>query len=106
MEIAFDTISLRKLCESESEAQRKLGVEIAKNLKRRLADLRAATSVKDLVAGRPRELDGARYRLDLSEGCLIIFCANHTTVPELKSGKVDWTRVSRVKLLEIERDHG
>ncbi len=109
MEIAFETQSLRQLCESETKAQRDLGVRIANDLKRRLADLRAATSVKDLVAGQPRELDGTRSRyfaVDLCEGYHIVFCANHTTVPELESGGVDWSRVSRVKILEIERDHG
>ena len=79
LQLAFAKKSLRDLCESEAKAQRDLGVRMAEKLKRRLADLRAATCVKDLVAGRPRELDARHRRIavDLSEGSRIVFCANH-----------------------------
>ena len=109
LELAFAKKSLRQLCESETKAKRDLGVRMAEKLRRRLADLRAATCVKDLVAGRPRELDGADHRhiaIDLCEDYRIIFCANHTANPVVKSGDVDWSRVSRVKILRIERDYG
>ena len=109
MELAFDNKSLRQVCENEKKAKRDLGVSVAEKLKRRLADLRAATTVEDLVAGRPRELDGAHDRhfaVDLSEDHSIVFCANHTEIPLLESGDVDWSRVSRVKILRIEGDHG
>jgi plasmid maintenance system killer protein len=108
LELAFDKKLLRQLCENETRAKRDLGVRVAEKLKRRLADLRAAKCVKDLVAGRPRELDGDRCRhiaVDLCEGCRIVFCANHNTIPELGSGDVDWSKVSRVKIIEIENDH-
>ncbi len=109
MELAFDKKSLREVCENEDKAKRDLGVRVAERLKRRLADLRAATCVKDLVAGQPRELDGADHRhitIDLCEDYRIVFCANHTATPMLESGDVDWSRVSRVKILRIERDYG
>ncbi len=109
MELAFDDKSLRTLCESKAHARRELGSEVAEVLKRRLADMRAATSVKDLVAGRPRELEGTEYRhiaIDLCEDYRILFCANHNVMPVLESGDVDWSKVSRIKILRIERDHG
>ena len=109
MELAFDKKSLRELCENEEKAKRDFGVRVAENLKRRLADLRAATSVKDLVAGRPREHEGSEHRhiaMDLCEDYRILFCANHHVIPVLESGDVDWSKVSRIKILEIERDHG
>lgn len=109
MELAFDKKSLRELCENAEKAKRKFGVRVAEKLKRRLADLRAATSVKDLVAGRPRELEGTKYRhiaIDLCEDYRILFCANHNVIPVLESGDVDWSKVSRIKILRIERDHG
>lgn len=105
LELAFANKSLRQLCESEAKATRDLGGRVAQKLRRRLADLCAATSVKDLVAGRPRELEGVPHRnlaVDLCEGSRIVFCANHNTIPGLPSGKVDWSRVSRVKILRIE----
>jgi proteic killer suppression protein len=105
LELAFAKKSLRQVCEREANAKRDLGAKIAEKLRRRLADLRAATCVKDLVAGRPRELKGARHRqiaVDLCEGFGIIFCANHNSVPTLESGGVDWAKVSRIKILRIE----
>jgi hypothetical protein len=105
LELAFASKSLRQLCESEEKATRDLGGRVAQKLRRRLADLRAATSVNDLVAGRPRELEGAPHRnlaVNLSESSRIVFCANHNTIPLLPSGRVDWSRVSRVKILRIE----
>ena len=109
LEIAFENKLLRQLCESEVKAKRDLGVKIAERLKRRLADFRAATCVKDLVAGRPREIDGARYRhmaIDLCESYYIVFCANHTATPIGESGDVDWSKVRRIKILRIESNHG
>ena len=106
LELAFASKSLRQLCENEAKATQDLGGRVAQKLRRRLADLRAATSVNDLVAGRPRELEGVPHRnlgVNLSEGSRIVFCANHNTIPVLPSGEVDWSRVSRVKILRIER---
>lgn len=108
LELAFAEKSLRQLCENEAIAQRKLGVSVAEKLKRRLADMRAATSVKDLVVGAPRELEGAcqhQIAVDLCDGYRIVFCANHNNVPFLESGAIDWTQVSRVKILRIECNH-
>jgi hypothetical protein len=59
LELAFDSKSLRTTCESERQAKLELGDVVAEVLKHRLADLLAAKSVKDLVAGQPRLLDGA-----------------------------------------------
>ena len=78
---------------------------MADKLRRRLADLRAAKTVKDLVAGRPRELDRFDQQhigIELCEGYRIVFCVNHNSVPMLKSNRVDWSKVSRVKILRIE----
>jgi len=108
LELAFAKKSLRQLCESEAKAKRDLGVRIASTLKRRLADMRAATSVKDLVAGQPRELEGTHrlhIAVNLCDGSRIVFCANHNATPMLESGGVDWSRVSRIKILRIESDH-
>jgi plasmid maintenance system killer protein len=108
LELTFATKSLRQLCESEAAAKRELGADVAERLKRRLADLRAAAHVNDLVAGQPREIEGAHNRciaVHLYDGYRIVFCANHRTVPVLDSGSVDWSGVRRVKILGIERQH-
>lgn len=109
LEIAFAEKSDRQLCENEAIAERKIGSKVADKLKRRLADLRAATSIKDVVAGKPRELDG-KYKhqiaVELCDGYFLVFCANHNTNPLLESGEIDWSRVSRIKILRVGNFYG
>lgn len=105
MELAFHYRKLRILCESEAHAKHELGSEVAEVLKRRLADLDAATSAQDLVAGRPRELDDANMAVDLCDGYRIVFCANHPSNPVTETGDLDWSRISRIKVLRIESDN-
>lgn len=109
MELAFNSKSLRTICESERQAKLVLGDKVAEILKHRVADLRAAKSVKDMVAGQRRVLDGTQGRymvVDLCDGRRIVFTANHTKNPITRSGDLDWERVSRIKILRIEGDHG
>lgn len=108
MELAFDKVSIREICESSSEAKRTLGPKVAEKLKRRLADLRAAASVHDLIAGHPREVHGPRYRrirVDLADDYYLVLSANHPVIPRLESGKTDWSAVSRIKIMRIGNNH-
>jgi toxin HigB-1 len=102
LELSFANKPLRQLCESSAKANRKLGVDIANELRRRVADLRAATSARDLLIGAPREIQANQITLDVGPCFKITFCANHNTIPKLESGAIDWSKVSRVKILAIE----
>jgi hypothetical protein len=102
LELSFAKKSLRELCESSAKANRKLGIDAANELRRRVADLRAATSVHDLLVGQPRGSGADEIALDVGTSFEITFCANHNTVPRLESGAIDWSKVSRVKILGIE----
>lgn len=108
MELAFASISLRTICESEAQAKHELGPEVAETLKHRLSDLRAATSIKDLLVGRPHILDGTDHQhmaIDLCEEYQMVISANHPKNPFTESGKLDWPRVSRIKILQIGKNH-
>jgi proteic killer suppression protein len=106
MEIAFESKSLRTVCESESQAKQELGDAVAAALKRRLADLRAATSINDLVAGRSRVgNDRNKMMIDLCDGYRLIVQANHIKNPKLEGGGVNWKKVNRIKIVRIERNH-
>ena len=106
MELAFDSKSIRTICENEAQAKLELGASVAEVLKHRLADMRAARSPKDLVVGRPRiGADGQHMVIDLSDGHRIIFKPNHVNSPLTKTGELDWAKVSRIKILRIEGDH-
>jgi hypothetical protein len=108
LELAFDSKLLRTICENDEHAKRQLGRSVAEILKHRLADLRAAASPKDLVAGRPRVLHGGDRQymaVDLPDGYRVVFSANHAKNPMTETGDLDWARVGRIKILNIERGH-
>lgn len=102
MEIAFNTQSLRSICEKEDLMDKKLGSAGAKALQVCLADLRAASTVADLTANYSAEVvsrsdivlvpaDGLRLRLRTTD----------SKVKNLKADGSDWTKVSRLKIMEI-----
>jgi len=74
-------------------------------VERRLADLRAATSVEDLPVAKPRKNSGTCV-VDLPQGYRLVFVPNHTKNPMLKPRTVDWARVGRIKILRIENTDG
>jgi hypothetical protein len=101
LELAFATKPLRELCESEVKAKQKLGAKIAAVLKHRLADLRAADSIEDLPIGKPRKVSGA-YALESSDCIQVTFLPNQAHIQLLKSGAIDWSKVTRIKITGIE----
>ncbi len=104
MELAFESKDLRSICELGATAEHELGAEVAEVLRRRLADLRAATSIYDLVAGNPHEVefrDINYFIVDLSEDYQIVLKANHSENPLTNSGQIDWAKVSRIKVTHI-----
>lgn len=106
--LAFSTKALRSLCECQAKAERELGLKVAKKLRERLADIRAASNITELVAGHPREIEGNRlpnYAIDLADGYRMVLCANHNDIPRTKTRRVDWSKVSRVRIHIIEVAH-
>jgi len=101
LELAFATKPLRELCESEAKAKDLLGAKIGAVLKHRLADLRAADSVEDVPVGRPRKLSNV-YVLGSASGIQITFCPNHSEKLLPKSDAIDWSKVTRIKIMGIE----
>ena len=109
LELAFESKVLRTICESESRASLELGAAVAESLKHRLADLRAARTAIDLLAGHPRTIGGREGEcmvVDLRDDNRLVFAANHPTSPMTQANNLDWTKVTRIKILRIESDHG
>lgn len=105
MELAFHKKSLRKLCESESFAKRKLGSDIATQLKNRIADFRAIKYADDLTSMLPNiseiNVSGELYFVaNLHGDHIISFCANHPNNP-INNNKIDWKKVRRIKIMRI-----
>jgi hypothetical protein len=108
VEFAFGSVELRRICESRRRATNVLGIEPARELEQRLADLAAlATAAElsglfrdDIVDRSPSE-----RALRLDAGYNLVFCAGHVDVPVLKDGSTDWTRVSRIRIIALEARH-
>lgn len=109
LDISFDNIPLRTLCEDPKVANANYKPVVAAALHGRLADLAAAATVSDLPpVGNPRSLlvdEQARYVLDLIPPYALHFCSAHVKTPCLATGEVEWSKVSRIKLLAITKGH-
>lgn len=109
MELSFQTRALRDTCESTDKLRRQYGDRAGESVKARLADLRAASTINDVVIGTPREVshDGRpAMTLDLEDGYTMVFCPNHLKTPVSADASVDWSSVSRIKILAIEGSNG
>lgn len=108
MEIDFASKKLRKLCEDRQHAKATLGGDGARKLATRLADIEAAATVSDLVAGHPHPLHGdmaGSFALNLDQGRRLVFEPNDDPIPVLDDGSTDWKRVSHVKISFIGDYH-
>lgn len=108
MDILFGSKELRALCVEEKVAQKRLGTVLARKLKARLADLKAATRVKDLVAGRPHPLGYGRsgqFAVDLDNMWRLTFEAADDPLPLTEEGKLDWPRVTCIRIVYLGDYH-
>jgi toxin HigB-1 len=103
---SFLSKEIREVCENEQIAKKMLGSEIAEKLQNRLADIVSANFVTDLLAGNPMLIRGTSqtyFKLDLTSNCQIRFTSNHNKPPLNNQGKIDWSKVRRIKILEISQ---
>ncbi len=105
MTICFANKEIRKICETSKEADRRLGKPCADKLRRRLADLEAAQTVRDLVAGRPHPLSDGSLSIVLQGGFRLVFEADLDPIPQLTSGGIDWAKVDRIIITYIGDYH-
>jgi toxin HigB-1 len=109
IEILFLTSDLQRLCEQQKVAVRKLGSDSARKLRARLADLSATATVSALVAGHPHALKGDRagqFAVSLASGARLVFEPANDPVPRVgREGSVDWTRVTRVRVVFVGDYH-
>ena len=108
MELDFQDKGLKVLCEKRYTAEKKLGMTCARKLRNRLSDLAAATRVTELVAGHPHPLKGDRagqFALDLEGGRRLVFEPDHESCPRREDNAIDWSRVTRVRIVFIGDYH-
>lgn len=104
LEVAFQSRELRTTCESPARAKRELGEAASAALRRQLADLEAVETAAELLEIGLGFEDCARklglVRFHLNDG-LYLYCeVNHRNVP-MSGRQVDWTKVTRLKVVDI-----
>jgi len=105
MEVSFKNRSLRALCEEPEAATAQYGGDVARALINRIADIAAAETIEDVLAGNPTISEagkGESVSILLGGGHRIILRCNHLNPPMSALGKVDWSKVSRVRVEGIE----
>lgn len=112
MHIEFKSNKLRERCEKFSEAEKSWGLVVARKLFQRLAEIKAATTLKDLNHLPPTKchpLKGNRkgqYSVALDGTRCLIFeplCDDKTY--NINS-VLDLSMVSRVNIIEVVNYHG
>jgi plasmid maintenance system killer protein len=110
MEIVFASKRLQRAC--ATEAQRKQSYpHCASQLNRRMGQLAAADNlaVMATLPGHCHELtadcDG-QLGIDVSGNYRVIFCPDHGEVPLKPDGGLDWSKVTRIMILEVRDYHG
>lgn len=104
MIIAFETKRLRTICEDDKVATKELGPVVADALRERLADLRAADLINELIVGNPAisGSDGSTLTISLTTDTRTVWSPNHVHDRRSANGDIDWDQTSRVRLLSIE----
>lgn len=104
MEISFHTEELLSLCIDESIADQKFGIAAAETLRNRLDDIRAADTVHELLAGRPRAArlgDQDCYCLEIGDDTWLTIIPNHIKPRVDANDNTDWGRVRRVRVMDV-----
>jgi hypothetical protein len=102
LELAFETKALRDICESEAIAKRRLGAKVAAALWRRLSDFGSIDSFDELPFA-PLKKNTNTVIFDLPDDWQLTVTGGHGDNPKLASGKTDWTKVTRLKIIRIEK---
>jgi toxin HigB-1 len=111
IDISWSDRKLEKSCASDKSGQRRWGADDWKLMRRRLASLIAAPTLKamDGVPGKCHPLRADRdgqFALHLWGAYRLVFAPDHDPVPLLDDGGIDTSLVTRVVIAEVIDYHG
>lgn len=113
MNISFKSKKLEKTFNEGAQLRKRYGADQAKKIGLRMSALRAAERLGDFMAyskpERCHELSGDRagqLSMDLIHPYRLIFIPNHDPIPKKDDGGLDWSRVTAVKIIDVENTHG
>jgi proteic killer suppression protein len=102
---------MEKACSKDRAMVRKWGPEMARKLRQRLAELRAADTLDDMrhvpsarCHGLTRDRKG-QLAVDLVHPRRLLFVPDHDPLPVKPDGGLDWTAVKKILVLSVEDYH-
>ncbi|MBZ1326680.1 type II toxin-antitoxin system RelE/ParE family toxin [Aquirufa aurantiipilula] len=110
MEINYKSRKLEKQLTDPREMSKSFGL-LARTINQRLKDLSAAENLammRTLPAARCHELAGDRkgeLAVSVSTNYRLIFEPNHEPIPKKEGGGLDWEKVTKIRIMEIEDYH-
>ena len=111
MVILFKTAKLEKECNNENLMVRRFGTNRTRLLKRRITELAAANVLEDLhnlPQTRCHELKGnlkGCLSVDLDHPYRLVFEPANNPVPKKPDGGLDWTKITMVRIVDVEDTH-
>jgi hypothetical protein len=99
LELAFETIALRRLCENRSKAKALLGADAAHELMVCLSELEVADSIDELSWRKITTRSNGAMAIEFFGGCHLVLVSNHRVGNEIE---VNWATVDRLKLICVE----
>ena len=114
MDIAFRSTKLEKQFNEGKRLEKVHGSRRAKAIHLRMAELRAALSLKDFWPpksgpSRCHELTQGERKgqlsVDLDHPYRLIFVPNHKPVPVKPDGGLDWEQITAITIIGIENTH-
>jgi proteic killer suppression protein len=108
MRLEYLDDKIQSFCLEQKKAIKELGPDAAKKLRSRLSDLKAASNVSELIAGRPHPYKGTserRFSLDLAGGKRLLFIPTTYPPPLKGDGGIDWRLVKEITIVFIGDNH-
>lgn len=111
IDISWSDRKLERSCSDDKAGIRRWGADQWAILRRRLATLRAAPTMRELVGapGRFHPLSANRagqFALYLWGQFRLVFVPDHDPIPTTEDGGIDQARVTRISITEIVDYHG
>lgn len=111
MDITFSTKKFEKECNDYKLLVRRYGDQCAKLIRRRLDELRAAETLavmQSLPHARCHELKENRkgqLAVDVKHPYRLIFEPDHNPIPSIPDGGLDWSKITKIHVIEVEDYH-
>jgi proteic killer suppression protein len=112
MELFFKSRKLERACTTERESVRMWGAQRAQVVRRRIAQLQAAENlavISTLPPSRLHPLAGDRagqFAVDAVHPFRLVFEPWHDPLPTLPDGGIDKSKITEIRILDIEDYHG